>query len=1208
MIDQTQASHPDAQALAAYALGRMGVAEMDGVESHLRDCESCCRAVEFPPGDSLLTLLRARGAGNAPAPVAGSGYADLPGLRLPSSFAAVPRPGEGVTEGGEEGGTTLADPGRSAVVPGAVGIPEGLVDHPRYRVESVLGTGGMGTVFLAEHRLMERPVALKVIRPDLIQTPALVDRFRREARAAAKLGHPNIVTAYDAEQVGGTHMLVMEFVEGADLAHHVRDHGPLPAAEACEYARQAALGLQHAHEHGMVHRDVKPQNLMRTALGQIKVLDFGLARFASELAARGGLTGDGVILGSADYIAPEQVDAPKAADIRSDVYSLGCTLYFLLAGRPPFPEGTLLQKLNAHARVEPTPLGTLRDDLPPGLAALVSRMMAKDPARRPRTPVEVALALAPFAAPTATTSTFLQGPKRPRRWGVAVAAAAVLLGAFAATVLRIRTPDGLLVVEVNEPGITVDVEDDGQAVKIHGSGLHELHLRPGKHKLVATRDQDGEKVFDDLVTIERDGRSVVRVRYTPDAGRKPPVPAVAVRTDALDRIDPAAIPAGERASWQPKELVAVFGHGRQRHWRDVTGVIFSADGKTAASAGDDRAIRVWDAETMDEKAVMVGHKDGINTIAFSRDGRRLLSCAAHGDPTIRLWDAENGKEIRVFEGHGLAVQSAAFSPDGTRVLSTSQDGSVRVWDTETGKPLRHFHIGSWVWVAIFSPDGRTAFAGSSQGKIRRWDLGSGEELPAFEGHKEGIGIRGLAISPDGRRLLSGSDDGSLRLWDVEKGEELHSISTPNDLHDLAFSADGRLAIGRAGKTVLVTDGETGAEIALLEHPAGVGSAAICADGTSVVTGDDEGTVRLWDAKDGKERNAFHGHVHGVRGVAISTDGRRLLSGGSDNTVRLWDADRGKELHPIEGPVEEALTSAISPDGTLALSAGGDEFPPESQPGHLITNSKRYPIRVWDPSNGRELRRLQCHVGPVNQVVFLPDGRRAISCANDHTMLLWDVATARVLRRFEGHNGDVSSVAVSADGKTVLSGSNDGVVHLWDVEGGRELRRLEGHTGWIGSVAMSPDGHFGLSGGEDKVLRLWDLRTGEPPRKLLGHDEGIRCVAISPDGRSAFSGGNDRAVNHWSELDKPEPRKVAFSGWHTDAVRSLAVSPDGKTLASSDDGGRIVLWEAATGRKLREFRFPGPVTGLTFAADGRHLSTANGNGTASILRLPALEAE
>jgi serine/threonine protein kinase len=297
-------------------------------------------------------------------------------------------------------------------------LPAELADHPRYRIVKRVGSGGMGTVYLAEHRLMDRSVALKVIRRDILGNEELVERFRREVQAAARLAlHPNIVAAYDAEQAGASHFLAMEFVEGVDLAHLVNGEGPLPCELACQAVKQVAEGLQHAFQHGMVHRDIKPQNLMRKPDGQIKILDFGLARFASETLPDQSpaerqinpgteanvpnradpITRTDIVLGTADYLAPEQASSPHSADIRADVYSLGCTLYYLLTGHAPFPDGNLAQKLKALSEQTPKPLTEVRPDVPPELARIVERMMAKDRNRRFQTPYEVAEALAPFA-------------------------------------------------------------------------------------------------------------------------------------------------------------------------------------------------------------------------------------------------------------------------------------------------------------------------------------------------------------------------------------------------------------------------------------------------------------------------------------------------------------------------------------------------------------------------------------------------------------------------------------------------------------------------------------------------------------------------------------------------------------------------------------------------------------------------------------------
>ena len=262
-----------------------------------------------------------------------------------------------------------------------------------------LGRGGMGVVYLAHNTLMGRDEVLKVMGRQIMERPGVLDRFLREIRAVAKLRHPNIVTAYSAVRLGESIVFAMEYVEGLDLARMVKAKGPLPVGHACNFVYQAALGLQHAHEEGLVHRDIKPANLMLSRKGDkatVKVLDFGLAKVTREEKVDGGLTSDGQVLGTPDFIAPEQILDAQSADIRADIYSLGGTLYYLLTGRPPFQANSLYDIYQAHISRDADPLNLVRPEVPAELAALVAKMMAKEPDRRFQTPGEVAQALTPF--------------------------------------------------------------------------------------------------------------------------------------------------------------------------------------------------------------------------------------------------------------------------------------------------------------------------------------------------------------------------------------------------------------------------------------------------------------------------------------------------------------------------------------------------------------------------------------------------------------------------------------------------------------------------------------------------------------------------------------------------------------------------------------------------------------------------------------------
>ena len=391
--------HPGADKLAAYALHHLEEPERNTLHNHLLGCGICRSLLEYLPQNAIVSLSATR------VPLSEGPAAQLPPARPTAETAAFY--------------TNIAVEGIGALEPiRPPGIaPPALLSHPRYRLLSFLGAGGMGVVYKAEHRLMERIVAIKTIHPRLVDRPEMVERFQREVRAAARLQHPNIVAAFDAEQAGDTHFLVMEYVEGPDLEQVATCTGQLPVRLACDYALQIAHGLQHAFEKNMVHRDIKPHNVMVTPAGQVKILDFGLARFVSERSlsldetaatnpAWDGLTkvptatdtGVGWVLGTADYIAPEEAEDARRADIRADLYSLGCVLYRMLAGQVPFPGGTAEDKVKAHFERMPAPLGSLRPDVPAILVDVVNRLIAKDRRKRYQTPQEAIAALACFTA------------------------------------------------------------------------------------------------------------------------------------------------------------------------------------------------------------------------------------------------------------------------------------------------------------------------------------------------------------------------------------------------------------------------------------------------------------------------------------------------------------------------------------------------------------------------------------------------------------------------------------------------------------------------------------------------------------------------------------------------------------------------------------------------------------------------------------------
>ncbi|MGD9721755.1 MAG: serine/threonine-protein kinase [Pirellulales bacterium] len=264
----------------------------------------------------------------------------------------------------------------------------------RYKLLDHLGSGGMSSVYLAQHTLMHRLVAIKVLPQHRVNDGTYLARFHLEGQCAAALDHPNIVRAYDLDNDGKIHYLVMEYVDGRDLQAIVESVGPLDVHAAANFVGQAAAGLQHAHDAGLVHRDIKPANLLVDRAGALKILDMGLAKFAAAKGPSADLARDEHVLGTADYLAPEQAVNSSAVDHRADIYSLGCTLYFLLTGHAPFPAGSAAERMTAHQRETPAGVLLERPDAPAALVALCQRMMAKSPRDRPQTAAEVHAELA----------------------------------------------------------------------------------------------------------------------------------------------------------------------------------------------------------------------------------------------------------------------------------------------------------------------------------------------------------------------------------------------------------------------------------------------------------------------------------------------------------------------------------------------------------------------------------------------------------------------------------------------------------------------------------------------------------------------------------------------------------------------------------------------------------------------------------------------
>jgi serine/threonine protein kinase len=375
---------PSRNDLAAFSRGDLPPAALEAIAEHLSACAHCLTTVESLAEDEPSGFRDFRRWLQGADPVCSA--ADPEYRRMEQAVLAA--------SCAEREPQSLDND-----VPAPVPTPPFALGQ--YQVVEKIGEGGMGSVFRAVHPRLKKEFAIKIVRAECrAANPRAAARFRREMEAIGRLDHNNIVRATDAGEADGLHYLVMELITGIDLARLVRVRGPLSVTDACELVRQVATGLQCAHEHGLVHRDVKPSNLVLSAKGEVKILDLGLALFSRNDPTAGELTMSGEAMGTPDYMAPEQWEASHAVDIRADIYSLGCALYTLLVGRAPFAAprySSIPRKMAAHVGELVSPVSSHRQDVPVAVERFLERMVAKEPGDRPPIPAEVAQALAPFA-------------------------------------------------------------------------------------------------------------------------------------------------------------------------------------------------------------------------------------------------------------------------------------------------------------------------------------------------------------------------------------------------------------------------------------------------------------------------------------------------------------------------------------------------------------------------------------------------------------------------------------------------------------------------------------------------------------------------------------------------------------------------------------------------------------------------------------------
>jgi WD40 repeat protein len=1079
-----------------------------------------------------------------------------------------------------------------------------------YELIDEIARGGMGVVYRARQVSLNRIVAVKMILAGQLASEADVQRFKREAEAAAGLDHPNIVPIYEVGEHDRQHYFSMKLIEGGSLAADRRSAGA-DLRSAAKQVAAVARAVHHAHQRGILHRDLKPGNILIDSEGRPHVTDFGLAKHvASDPHGAAPVTQTGAIVGTPAYMAPEQVRAEKQLTIGVDIYSLGAILYELITGRQPFQAATPFDLFRDIMECEPTPPHSLHSGVDRDLETICLTCLHKQPERRYASAAALADDLERWLRGDLIVARPATSMERLIRWTRRRPAVAALVAVSMAAAIALLV--GGIYYNARLQFLLDEVANRQAALDGAREAAHRDMVRARGRLLTshATAVLPSNPGLALLLAIE-------------GAKRNPGLVANNALQAAMDDC---------------LERRTLYGHTDA-----VLGVAFSPDGQYLVTASKDGTARLWDATTGQTRFVLKGFKGPVTMAAFSPDGTRVLTFAPRPDRTVVVWETATGRELTRmkltsawdprFQGpSGFATpedaerfearftdpaefRMASFSPDGRSVLTAFgeyPDFTARLWDAETGteRLVLEGHEGP-VGTARYSSDGKWIVTASLDRTARIWDAQTGQCVHVLRGHT-GV-VLSASFSPRGRVLTIGGgntytftpekgyhpvplETATLepvagRLWDMATGQEVAALHWPDGLaggvRDGAFTPNGQYVVtaGRryfgAGPNGLprVWNAESGKHLQALEGPQRDDVTAMAFDGTFglVIAGANRNAV-VWDVLWKREDGMLRGHEGPLVAVAATADGGRIATGSEDGTVRIWAKP---PVLGVFGPSKgEWLTHF-----TGSYTDAGRYFIMDRAPRH---------DPFWQTEAAKKLEVMNAPPkGPArawSTAVFSPDHRRILLAAADReTAWLHDTTTGEQVAELQARVADAKPAAgsnfaelrFSKDGTRILATSRRRRVYLFDAATGNML--LEDDSGHY--PMFSPDDTLvvTLATRDRTCATLWDAATGKRRLTLQSShpqpSDDYASVAFTTDSRRVCIECPDHTVRIW---DTSDGREVLVIRGQNDAV----VSPDGRLVLTTSDDLTPSLWDAATGEEFRR---------LTIRAAQRPGSTACGAG-------------